>query len=197
MFLTGDHFYMSFIEYFRAWIPLKDCFQISKECFNMKTKQNSKIFATALDELKNHIEILKRTYGDFVYAAPGTPLKIDETFAFLSQTGQPELAKRCRSTPSVEVIEEESPNKMLNVRQEKKISAKQAKTANVQNLLRKYLTSTEVIDKTKETQNDNRQTTERPDNLWLSAFSIEPIDLTSDDVICEPRVRYKDYRLSV
>ena len=51
-----------------AWIPIKQCFVLSKEYPSTEKKKITRQFELSLAELQSHIEQLRQRYGAFTYA---------------------------------------------------------------------------------------------------------------------------------
>ncbi|CAF0864506.1 unnamed protein product [Rotaria sordida] len=68
----------------RAWIPLNNCFVLSKEYPGSEKKKSNINFEKSLIELQIHIDQLKKLYGHFTYAPPQTLLNKTKPFKFVS-----------------------------------------------------------------------------------------------------------------
>ncbi|CAF4258889.1 unnamed protein product, partial [Rotaria sp. Silwood2] len=68
----------------RAWIPLHNCFVLSKEYPGSEKKKSNTNFEKSFTELQIHIDQLKKLYGYFTYAPPQTLLSKTKPFKFVS-----------------------------------------------------------------------------------------------------------------
>lgn len=68
----------------RAWVPINNCFILSKEYPGVEKKKSNVNFEKSLSELQMHIDHLKRLYGHFNYACPQTALSKTKPFKFVS-----------------------------------------------------------------------------------------------------------------
>ncbi|CAF2777434.1 unnamed protein product [Rotaria sp. Silwood2] len=68
----------------RAWIPLHNCFVLSKEYPGSEKKKSNTNFEKSFTELQIHIDQLKKLYGYFTYAPPQTLLSKAKPFKFVS-----------------------------------------------------------------------------------------------------------------
>lgn len=69
---------------FRAWVPLNNCFVLSKEYPGVEKKKSNLNFEKSLTELQTHIDRLKSLYGSFTYAPVQTSLSKTNPFKFVS-----------------------------------------------------------------------------------------------------------------
>ncbi|CAF3374615.1 unnamed protein product [Rotaria sp. Silwood1] len=68
----------------RAWIPLRNCFVLSKEYPGSRKKKSNTNLEKSFTELQSHIDQLKKLYGHFTYAPPQTLLSKIKPFKFVS-----------------------------------------------------------------------------------------------------------------
>ncbi|CAF1654713.1 unnamed protein product [Adineta ricciae] len=68
----------------RAWVPINNCFILSKEYPGLEKKKSNMNFEKSLSELQTHIDKLKTVYGNFNYAPVQTPLSKTKPFKFVS-----------------------------------------------------------------------------------------------------------------
>ncbi|UJR35707.1 hypothetical protein I4U23_028457 [Adineta vaga] len=68
----------------RAWVPINNCFILSKEYPGLEKKKSNMNFEKSLTELQTHIDKLKAVYENFHYAPLQTPLSKTKPFKFVS-----------------------------------------------------------------------------------------------------------------
>lgn len=68
---------------YRAWVPISNCFILSKEYPGVEKKKSTMNFEKSLSELQIHIDRLKSLYGSFAYAPLQTPLSKTKPFKFV------------------------------------------------------------------------------------------------------------------
>ena len=72
------------ISNFRAWVPIGNCFILSKEYPGVEKKKSNANFEKSMNELHLHIERLKALYGQFNYAPLQTALSKTKPYKFVS-----------------------------------------------------------------------------------------------------------------
>ncbi|CAF0912721.1 unnamed protein product [Adineta ricciae] len=68
----------------RAWVPISNCFVLSKDYPGSLRRKSDAKFDKSLSELETHVNRLKKLYGDFTYAPPQTLLSKTKPFKFVS-----------------------------------------------------------------------------------------------------------------
>lgn len=73
---------------FRAWVPLNNCYLMSKE-IPFSVKKTKSIFNSAMQEMEVYVENMRKKFGVFNYAPFRTPYTPDNNFQMLSDTSNP------------------------------------------------------------------------------------------------------------
>ncbi|XP_067093182.1 MYND-type zinc finger-containing chromatin reader ZMYND8 isoform X2 [Osmerus mordax] len=72
----------------RAWVPLNNCYLMSKE-IPFSVKKTKSIFNSAMQEMEVYVENMRRKFGVFNYALFRTPYTPDNQYQMLLDTGNP------------------------------------------------------------------------------------------------------------
>ncbi|XP_029005657.2 MYND-type zinc finger-containing chromatin reader ZMYND8 isoform X3 [Betta splendens] len=72
----------------RAWVPLNNCYLMSKE-IPFSVKKTKSIFNSAMQEMEVYVENMRKKFGVFNYAPFRTPYTPDNNFQMLSDTSNP------------------------------------------------------------------------------------------------------------
>lgn len=76
---------------FRAWVPLNNCYLMSKE-IPFSVKKTKSIFNSAMQEMEVYVENMKKKFGVFNYAPFRTPYSPDNNFQMLLDPSNPSSA---------------------------------------------------------------------------------------------------------
>ncbi|XP_013873177.1 protein kinase C-binding protein 1 isoform X2 [Austrofundulus limnaeus] len=72
----------------RAWVPLNNCYLMSKE-IAFSVKKTKSIFNSAMQEMEVYVENMRKKFGVFNYAPFRTPYTPDNNFQLLLDTSNP------------------------------------------------------------------------------------------------------------
>uniref|UniRef100_A0A7N6BLT7 Zinc finger, MYND-type containing 8 n=1 Tax=Anabas testudineus TaxID=64144 RepID=A0A7N6BLT7_ANATE len=72
----------------RAWVPLNNCYLMSKE-IPFSVKKTKSIFNSAMQEMEVYVENMRKKFGVFNYAPFRTPYTPDNNFQMLSDPSNP------------------------------------------------------------------------------------------------------------
>ncbi|XP_078507999.1 MYND-type zinc finger-containing chromatin reader ZMYND8 isoform X3 [Lissotriton helveticus] len=72
----------------RAWVPMNNCYLMSKE-IPFSVKKTKSIFNSAMQEMEIYVENIRRKFGVFNYAPFRTPYTPNNQFQMLVDTGNP------------------------------------------------------------------------------------------------------------
>ncbi|KAF3855880.1 hypothetical protein F7725_016603 [Dissostichus mawsoni] len=75
----------------RAWVPLNNCYLMSKE-IPFSVKKTKSIFNSAMQEMEVYVENMKKKFGVFNYAPFRTPYTPDNNFQMLLDPSNPSSA---------------------------------------------------------------------------------------------------------
>lgn len=73
---------------FRAWVPLNNCYLMSKE-IPFSVKKTKSIFNSAMQEMEVYVENMRKKFGVFNYAPFRTPYTPDNNFQMLLDPSNP------------------------------------------------------------------------------------------------------------
>ncbi|XP_069099565.1 MYND-type zinc finger-containing chromatin reader ZMYND8 isoform X3 [Pleurodeles waltl] len=73
----------------RAWVPMNNCYLMSKE-IPFSVKKTKSIFNSAMQEMEIYVENIRRKFGVFNYAPFRTPYTPNNQFQMLVDTGNPD-----------------------------------------------------------------------------------------------------------
>lgn len=73
---------------FRAWVPLNNCYLMSKE-IPFSVKKTKSIFNSAMQEMEVYVENMRKKFGVFNYAPFRTPYTPDNNFQMLLDPANP------------------------------------------------------------------------------------------------------------
>lgn len=73
---------------FRAWVPLNNCYLMSKE-IPFSVKKTKSIFNSAMQEMEVYVENMRKKFGVFNYAPFRTPYTPDNNYQMLLDPSNP------------------------------------------------------------------------------------------------------------
>lgn len=74
--------------YYRAWVPLNNCYLMSKE-IPFSVKKTKSIFNSAMQEMEVYVENMRKKFGVFNYAPFRTPYTPNNNFQLLLDPANP------------------------------------------------------------------------------------------------------------